>query len=152
MNTMTFPSKIDRWLAILVIGAMAIEAGIGLAIIIGQQRGWGVGLIMIGVALFIAWTFAQTFYVVQGPELLIRSGIFRWRIQLAEIEIIEPTRNPLSSPALSLDRLAIRFRRRGKLRKIMISPLDQANFLDAVAANSPGFVREGNSLKRSRSA
>ena len=46
-----------------------------------------------------------------------------------DITSVRRTRNPLSSPALSMDRLSIRY---GKGRRIMISPADQAGFLEAI--------------------
>jgi hypothetical protein len=42
---------------------------------------------------------------------------------------VVPTRNPLSSPALSLDRLRIEY---GQGRAIMISPADKGPFLRAL--------------------
>ena len=54
-------------------------------------------------------------------------------LPLNEIEEITPTHNPLSSPALSLDRLWISYRRAGKKRAVMISPEDKEGFLKAVA-------------------
>ena len=75
------------------------------------------------------WLFASTDYRVSDGECLVRSGPFRWRIPLDDIEAVRATRNPLSSPALSLDRLEIRY---AGGRKIMISPLDRAGFLAAI--------------------
>lgn len=46
-------------------------------------------------------------YEIKSPDLLIRSGLTRSRITLSSIEAVKPTRNPASSPALSLDRLQI---------------------------------------------
>ena len=48
-------------------------------------------------------------YTLDASDLRIRASFFRWRVPLADIESIEPTRNPLSSPACSLDRLLIRY-------------------------------------------
>ena len=61
--------------------------------------------------------------------LRIVAGPFRWKILLDEITSVEETRNPLSSPALSLDRLKICY---GNGRHIMISPADTAGFLKAI--------------------
>ena len=69
-----------------------------------------------------------THYTVDGNTLRIACGPFRWQVPVDAIESVEPTRNPLSSPALSLDRLRIQY---GK-RKIMVSPADKAGFLKAI--------------------
>ena len=47
----------------------------------------------------------STCYRITATELLVRSAFFRWRIPLVQIVEVFPTHNPLSSPALSLDRL-----------------------------------------------
>jgi hypothetical protein len=61
---------------------------------------------------------------------------------LKEIEKITLTHNPLSSPALTLDRLWITYRHGGKKRAVMISPLDKDGFLKAVAARVKGMEVE----------
>jgi hypothetical protein len=68
----------------------------------------------------------STRYTLTESELRIVSGPFRWRIPLQEIRSVTPTRNPLSSPALSLDRLRIEY---GNGNWIMVSPRDKERFL-----------------------
>lgn len=101
------------------------------------------GLISLAVLLaaggFVVWTFTRTFYVLTAADLLIRSGPFRWSIPLAHVRLVLPTRNPLSSPALSLDRLAIRH----ASGTIMISPEDQRRFLEDLVERTPGLVLDG---------
>ena len=64
-------------------------------------------------------------------DLLVRSGPFRWRVPLGQIHSVTPTRNPLSSPALSLDRLRIEY---GDGKWILISPRERERFLEALEA------------------
>ena len=92
-----------------------------------------VGLEVLIVA-FIVWTYRGTRYLVTDREVIARSGPFRWRIEIAGIESIRPSRSPLSSPAMSLDRLEIRY---GGGRRLLISPKDREGFLEAVVARSP---------------
>ena len=82
-------------------------------------------LVLLGVVL-PAWVVAATNYTITDSELLIRSGPFRWAVPIREITSVTPTRSPLSSPALSLDRLRIDF---GKGRSVMISPLNREAFV-----------------------
>ena len=63
---------------------------------------------------------------------------------LAAIDVVEPTRNPLSSPACSLERLWIRY---GE-KQIMISPLDKAGFLRALVQRTPQLEPFGESARR----
>jgi hypothetical protein len=68
-------------------------------------------------------------------SLLIRCGPFRWTVPIDSITAVEETRNPLSSPALSLDRLRIRY---GKQRQVMVSPADKAGFMKAIGKDLQG--------------
>lgn len=61
--------------------------------------------------------------------LYIRSGPFRWTISISEIISITPTRNPLSGPELSLDRLRIDY---DPGTRVMVSPPDRSEFLRQV--------------------
>ena len=79
----------------------------------------------IGVGLPL-WLLLGTRYILEPDQLLVRSGPFRWRVPIADIVRITPTTNPLSSPALSLDRLRIEY---GRGSAIMISPRDKDRFL-----------------------
>ena len=86
-------------------------------------------LTMIGVGALMIWLLLGTHYTVDRGHIRVASGPFRWKIPIAEITSVEATRSPLSSPALSMDRLRIRY---GKRRRIMISPADKAGFLEAI--------------------
>ncbi len=67
-------------------------------------------------------------------------------IPLAEISEVRPTSNPLSAPALSLDRLRVQFGR-GLVGAVFISPVDRDHFLDELAQKA-GLKREGARLVR----
>lgn len=132
MAAKAFRSKMDRWIVVLMvvviitqvwaIGAVATQAGDPLV---------ATGMIFLGMAIIalIVWLTLGTYYVVDRGTLKIVAGPFRWKVPIEQISSVESTRNPLSSPALSLDRLRIRY---GKNRRIMISPADQAGFLKAI--------------------
>ena len=62
---------------------------------------------------------------MSASELFVRCGPFSWTIPIREIESIESTSSALSSPALSLDRLRIRYGQRW----VMISPEPRQAFL-----------------------
>lgn len=128
---MTFQSKTDAWLVILIV-AISIGVLIATVPIILQSQGMQL-LVIIPVMLLAAvlpiWLLMTTRYVVNNQMLRIHSGPFRWTIRLDEIESIKATRNPLSSPALSLDRVMIRYRNG---RRIMVSPEDKQKFAAAI--------------------
>jgi hypothetical protein len=141
-----YPSKIDWWLAILLAVAplMSIAAMIGTAIA-------GVGVIVtLGSTVFLAAIYLGLVfpmrYGIDDQHLVVRHGLVRQRILLRDITEVKPTRNPLSSPALSLDRLAIRFGD-GFFKSAMISPAAKAEFLDELAARA-NLRRDGDRLVR----
>jgi hypothetical protein len=135
-----YVSKRDGWL-VAVTWASCIGVSVAVMTAVrdmdsGLGQGVSVALSVFFVALMLSVLYG-TVYEFADDTLRISSGPFRFRVPLADVESIEPTRNPLSSPACSLDRLRIRY---GK-RSIMISPLDKRAFLDELATRCPGLRR-----------
>jgi hypothetical protein len=132
MAARRFKSKVDRWIYALIIvvivvqivavGSAALQAGDPLATT-------GLIFVMIGVAGLMVWLLVGTHYTVDKDIIRVASGPFRWKVPVDQITSVSATRSPLSSPALSMDRICIRY---GKRRRIMISPADKAGFLKAI--------------------
>jgi membrane protein YdbS with pleckstrin-like domain len=145
--TAVYSSKRDLWLAILLWISVAI-------MLFGAWVVWqapGTALYRLGltaafvlIAAFIVWILHGTRYELRGEELIIRSGPIRWRRSVHAIREVHPTRNPLSSPALSLDRLAIRIR--GAHFPVMISPARREEFLADLLSRAPHLERRGDRL------
>lgn len=132
MTPKRFPSKIDAWLVVLLVIAIGgVVAGFVVAVMENEDpvATMFMGAAMLLVVMLIVSLLLRTYYSVEGDTLRIVSGPFSWRVPIAEIESLEPTRNPLSSPALSLDRLRIRY---SGGKSIMISPADQQRFAKAL--------------------
>jgi hypothetical protein len=146
---MAFASKRDAWLMI-VLAASAIMMFVGLAASISTPapvaEKVGFVLLMLAAAGFVGWIVLATDYSISQTHLIARSGPFVWRVPLAEIIEVYPTRNPLSAPALSLDRLGVRQRGRGMV--LMISPADRIGFLAELTSKEPSLRRDGDGLKR----
>ena len=87
-----------------------------------------IALVVVVLAFFL-WLYVSTRYTITAQSLLIKSGPFSWIVPLREITAIEPTRNAASSPALSLDRLLIRY---GGGNELMVSPADKIGFMTAI--------------------
>jgi hypothetical protein len=127
-----FRSKVDWWIRLVL-----ILAALGQLVVIGTVAMEGrdpiettVTILACILALvFFGWLVFGTFYKIDRGILKVISGPFRWKVPLDQIHSVEATRSPLSSPALSLDRLRIRY---GKNRRIMVSPADKAGFLKAI--------------------
>lgn len=126
-----FKSKIDRWLLYLLIAVMIFEVVV-MSAAATQADGPLEATVLVLAALVIVGLLGSmlidTHYTVDGNTLRIACGPFRWKVPVDAIDSVEPTRNPLSSPALSLDRLRIQY---GK-RRILVSPADKAGFLRAI--------------------
>ena len=132
MAAKRFKSKVDRWILILILVVIIVQVvAITAAVKEAGEPGMITSLIlaMIGVVALMVWLLLGTHYTVDRGYVRIVSGPFRWKVAIDDITSVSRTRNPLSSPALSLDRLSIRY---GKRRRIMISPADQAGFLEAI--------------------
>ena len=101
-----------------------------------------------GWIVILQWALYGTLYTLTENTLIIQSGPFRWVIDLEAIMEVFPTRNPLSSPACSLDRLQIRY---SKSRLgMMISPQDKAGFLRDLVVRSPGLKLNGDRVLRDK--
>ena len=81
-----------------------------------------------------------TRYVVEGVNLTVFYGFFlKKTIPVSSITSIQPTHNALSSPALSLRRLSIRY---NKYDEILVSPEDPEAFVAALKAINPQILTE----------
>jgi hypothetical protein len=132
MAARKFRSKIDTWILILMIVAIVFQVvAVGSAALQADDPGTTTGLILlaIGVSGLLIWLLVGTHYTVERDVIRIASGPFRWKVPIDDITDVKATRNPLSSPALSLDRIMIRY---GKRRRVMVSPADKDGFLKAI--------------------
>lgn len=131
---MKFRSKIDWWLLLIFIVTTAIivmkiyEANHHYSLASNFPH-----FIIYSLIIFVIWLpIFNTYYVVENGTLIIKSLVFRWKINIDDITQIEPTHNPLSSPALSLDRLKIYYMKNGEITSVMISPKDKERFFQAI--------------------
>jgi hypothetical protein len=141
-DTAWFTSKVDWWLAPILLLVPLISAGV---LVVALVEGEGVWISLVTILLIgaiyggLVWPMR---YGISSSTLIVRHGLVRHTIPLEAIREVKPTRNPLSSPALSLDRLAIRYGE-GFFRSIMISPADRDQFL-ALLSRRSGLTRDGD--------
>jgi membrane protein YdbS with pleckstrin-like domain len=141
MSVKRFRSKVDTWLVLVVVAALVVLAAALVSMVVAGGSFAAIALflgVMTAVTLFIGLIFTRTWYEIDARELRIVSGPFRWTIPRESIRSVEESRNPLSSPALSLDRLRIRY---GEKRWILVSPEDKKGFRRALGEAS-GRERE----------
>jgi hypothetical protein len=82
-------------------------------------------MLLVVVFAFICWVWFGTYYKIEGMTLIVRCGPFVKQFDINKIEQVRDTHNPLSAPALSIDRLELR----GQGVYILISPEDKSAFV-----------------------
>lgn len=145
-----FPAKRDAWLVALLWAAEGMMLW-SIRTILGNPDSapWLKVLSVAWIAavsVLVFWLLYGTRYGILGGVLVVRCGPFRWRIPLSGVDSVRPTRNPLSSPAPSLDRLAVRYD--GGRRTILISPEDKGGFLRALVTRAPHLELVGQRAER----
>jgi len=109
---------------------------IGTTMILALGEGaWLTVVIQLLVMVIAGILFSRTYYIIEGDELLIRLWFFQYpSINIHDIRSVKKSKNPISAPAASLDRLAIRH---GKMGFQLISPKDKEGFVRALLAVNP---------------
>lgn len=133
MNT-RYDSKVDLWLGGVLIAVGIVPLVIAVQGVLAGAQGWDLFWMVFGVPLVLGLLFGMVWpchYTFEQDELVITAGLFKQRIRYADISKVEPSRNLLSSPALSLDRLQITHGGKG-LGWTLISPRDKKGFLDEI--------------------
>jgi hypothetical protein len=129
MDDAIFLSKVDMWLVGVPIAVWLLSTLISYALVKANANLKGLILILYGLTLVpimavFLWAFVATKYEFKGATLLVHP--LNTRIDIGSIKSVTPTRNARSSPALSLDRLEIRY---GEDRTILISPREKDQFI-----------------------
>ena len=124
---MKFRTKIDWWIG-LVISFLPITS-IWMIIRyfqIGGITNAVIALVMLIISISVVPLFFIT-YNLNEKELLIKLGFFNtMKIAYDSITSIKETKNPLSSLAMSIDRIEIKY---GKGGCVLISPKNKQEFL-----------------------
>lgn len=133
---MIYKSKVDWWMAIILIFLPVWSIGMTIFLYSSNNETEGQFALVITAAIFILY-FVFVFpikYKLGEEQLIIRFGLIHSSIPYKSIKSVKPSRNPLSAPALSLDRLAIDF---GKFLPALISPVNKQDFLKELAKHTP---------------
>jgi hypothetical protein len=127
MSDVTYPSRIDAWLIVLIGCTIGIVLTLALA---SYSHSPSESLLSLGVLaatlLFSALVGYPCNYTLTDAQLVIRSGLVRQRIAYRDITAIEPSRSPWAAPALSLRRVKVSFSGRFQL----VSPRERERFID----------------------
>lgn len=126
-----FKSKIDWWFGLVLVYPIFVSIK---TILEGE---W-MGLLGLGVVVGLILVFSKTTrYIINENQLIVKSTwIVNERIDISKITKIEKSNSVLSSPALSLDRLRIRY---NKYDEILISPKEKKEFTDELLKINPAI-------------
>lgn len=127
----TYKSKIDLLLLVLVFAPVVFSSVVGI-----KENDYTVIFIMLAVTAFILHLFTSVRYIIKGDLLHIKCSILiNEKIKIADIKSVTKTNNPLSAPALSLDRLEIKYG--GKFNYTLVSPKDREDFVNSLLEVNP---------------
>jgi Bacterial PH domain len=146
MESIRFRSRVDIWLVVLIFGT-GIGSLIHLAYklrVTGDSRLYTPFLIVIVSMAPLVWMFTQLSYIITDRELQVRGSIIRSTIPLSTVRSIRPSSSILSAPALSMTRIEVIY---GSGNSVVISPKDEARFLETMQARVPGLVIERRMAK-----
>lgn len=97
--------------------------------------------IMVPTIAFTLHIFFRTIYRIDNNnELVIKCGfLHNSTVDISTIKSISRTRNPISSPAASLDRIELKY---GKWNSVIISPNDKVEFVNELLKINPNIQHD----------
>ncbi len=127
----TYHSKIDWWLGILLGGTIVLMFYIMIEpILFGDGIHLGMTIVTV-ITLIIILPLFFIKYTLYSTHLLISCGIYgKERVEYHLIRHMKETKNPISSAAMSLDRLQIDYMENGYYQTVLISPVRKNEFIE----------------------
>jgi hypothetical protein len=147
---MTYKSKKDTWVLVVIAGSMLAAVFAGAAMILFTSEIWlrSIGLVIMGTSLIPILLTTPVRYSIDGYNLHVRGGYQHWMIPLQNILAVTPSRNWIASPALSTDRLEIEYKDWEGTSMLLISPERTGQFLNELAGLDPELILERGGLYR----
>lgn len=127
-----YRSKIDWWLMPLVFGPFVFGIIQGI-----RSAEYEILYIMLPILLIILFLFSQIKYTITERDLKINGGFYRVNVSINDIRSVSRTSNPLSAPALSLDRIEIKYG--NNFHYLLISPKEREKFINQLIAINPNI-------------
>jgi len=129
-RAVVFHSRIAPWFTISVL------LPVGIMVYIFFQEPWYAAFILLPLLVLILPIYFRTYYRLHPVDgLTVTCGLFyRKTFDPQQLKSIKYTSNPLSSPALSLRRLELKFR---NSETIMISPVSREDFIAEIRKYNP---------------
>lgn len=133
VKQIVFRSRISVLLMILIAGVLMFGS------IAVFRSGDSVEMgVFIGAFLFVMLVLSGIRYVISESTLSLHIWFIHvMRINIKSIRSIERSYNPLSSPAASLKRLGVTFTKNAHSSYILISPVDEEQFIAQLKLINP---------------
>lgn len=122
-----YRSKIDWWLIIVIFVVFCYPMIEGIL-----SKDYLMFSVSFGILSLVFLMFKSIKYKIEGENL----HIWWTKIDIKSIKKIYSTHNPLSSPALSLDRIAVVY---NKYDEVLISPKERADFIAELLKINPNI-------------
>jgi hypothetical protein len=124
----TYPSKVDLWLVIV----LGISFGCPIVIGILDNNYYFSGIFIV-ISIITFFYLKKIQYTIHNEHLII----CKTKINIKSIRKIYRTRNIISSPALSLDRIAIVY---NHYDEVLISPINKEDFIEELMKINPNII------------
>ena len=131
--TLIFKSKVDWWMAFIFL-AVPISMVYGVI----TEPNAILMLVTTIIIVLLATLFFGTKYVIEDGELLVYGGIYKKTIPIEQILSLRPSKNPLSAPAMSIDRIEITYNNSFS-EVILVSPKDKEEFVKMLLEINPNI-------------
>lgn len=121
-KTIIFPSRRAPWFTLSVL------LPLGIMMYMFLQQPWYQAFILLPVQVIILPVYFRTYYRLHPVDgLTVTCGLFyRKTFDPGQLRSVKYTGNPVSSPALSLRRLELRFK---NSESVIISPVNREDFI-----------------------
>jgi len=131
---MKFKAKVDWWLHLIFSGLIIVNIWAGIDVIIGGSSGMILAVIFTPLSIFlIIPMWVNTYYLFENNMLIVKCGFIRYaKVDCELVTKVFETKNPISSPAPSLDRLEVCYKAKNDhfTRSVIISPMDKQGFIE----------------------
>lgn len=132
----TYRSKIDLWLVMLIYGLISLSVIPAFI----YAFSWTLFVIVVFFLALVTILVFDTKYIIDNNILYVKCGFLpKEKYDILQISKIKKTNTIISSPAVSLDRLEIRFIKR---KTLVISPKDKISFVEKLRAVNPDILVE----------
>lgn len=114
-----------------------------------RQSGWNSLLVGTTTGAVVVVLTYPLYYEITASTLIVRCGMMpRTIVPLSAIRQVRPTRNPLSAPAWSLDRVSVDYKVNDEPGFALISPGDKAVFMRDLVKADAGLQLRGERVVR----